>query len=495
MPRRSFRSPSLYTALAVALGSLASPVVGQTLELREAVDRALAQSLAVQQGLLDVRSAEVGLRQAQLSRYPNLGFTADGGLQFGQTIDPTTNDFVSQQVGTSTFALTGFAPLYQGGRISRSIARAEADIAAQEANLEDIRQDVALTVAQTYLEQLLATEQQRFAAGQLASARESLRQLRSGIRAGARAPVDSFELVSQVARQRQTLQQARNAGALAELRLRQALQADPSEVLNLIDPTLVDFDAVALADVSGPELYSAALGRLPGVRAAELAVEAAELGVAVARSDFLPTVGVFGNLNTRASTLGNKRTIVEDPSLQAQPLMFPQQQLTLGSQTVDLPAQTLVVNTLAPTFATEDVTYFQQLENFFGQSVGVRLSVPIFNNGITRANVERAEVLVERARLATELERQTAEQEVEQAYQAATAGRLEVAAAAQARDAAQAALAAAERRAEVGAGAQADVTNAQLLLEQAQASYLRARYQYLFNVKVVDFYLGRPLEL
>ena len=469
----------------LTLLALASCIVvaaeAQVMSLREVVDRAVEQSLTVDAARQQVTGARVNQRESELSRYPTLALQNSGGYQFGLNVDPTTNLLERQTIGFLNFSLDASATLYAGGRINNTIAQNRASVAAAEADLAASEQDVALQAAQLYLEALLAREAQDNAATLRDQAAAQLRVLNARIEAGALAPVQRFELESTVARQEQRVIAAENAARLARLRLAQLLRLPPDDELRLATAETLDFDAVLLPEVTAAELYAAALERQPSVRAARLGEEAAALGVDVARAGYYPTLSVFGQANTRYSSQAVDPVFDGTETVEEQRVVLNGQEVTFG-----IPRQNV-------TLVERPLT--DQLSDFFGQAVGLSLRVPIFQQGRNDAAVGRARNLAEQARTRREQAELELRTQTEQALLNAVNARAEVAAARRALNAAQASYDAAVRRAEFGAGNDFDLTDQQLLLEQAQNALLQARYQYVFNAKVVDFYLGRPLEL
>ena len=450
------------------------------MSLAEVVERAVAQSLIVDAARQRVTGARIDVRESELSRYPSLALQNSGGYQFGLNVDPTTNLLERQTIGFLNFSLDANATLYAGGRIKNSIARNRASVAAAEAELEASEQDVSLEAARLYLETLLAKEAQGNAELLRDQAQARLRALNARIEAGALAPVQRFEPESTVARQEQRVIAAENAARLSRLRLAQLLRLAPDEELRLAMTETLDFDAVLLPEVTAAELYAAALKRQPSVRAARLSEDAAVLGVEVARAGYFPTLSAFGQANTRYSSQAIER-VEGDPELRDQTVIFNGQEVTLGF--------------LSPTVALVEPGLTDQLSDFFGQAVGLSLRIPVFTQGRNDAAVGRARNFAEQARTQREQAELELRSETEQALLNAVNARAEVAAARRALDAAQASYDAAVRRVEFGAGNDFDLTDQQLLLEQAQNALLQARYQYVFNAKVVDFYLGRPLSL
>lgn len=449
--------------------------------LRDVVDQAVAQSLAVNNAELNLLSSRVDLRQNELARYPSLSAQGNAGYQFGLNIDPTTNTLRQQALGFMSYSLDAGLNLYRGGLIRRSIAQNRASIAASEASVQAAKQDVALQAAQYYLEALLAGEERAAAESRVAQANAQLRRVEGLIAGGQLAPVERFEVDAQVARQEQTVLAASNAQAFARLRLSQLLRLPAGTEINLAESEAFDLDAVVLEEITVAELYASARERQPNIKAAKLSADASELGVAVARSRFLPTVSAFGQLNTRYSTQAPKFTPNGTFDYVSQPVRINGVDALLGFPQAGGDAGRKPAG--------------DQFRDFFGQSVGLSVRVPIFSNGQNQSALERAQLTVKQAELRVTQAELDLEIQVGQALQAAQNARAEVAASRRALAAAQASYDAADRRSALGAASSYDLTNAQILLEQAQVALLRARYQYVFNAKVVDFYLGRSLTL
>lgn len=475
------RCQAVALSIALAAGAFGGRCLAQTpLSLSAVVDRAIAESLVVDNAEQQVALDRVNLRQDEWSRYPTVSVQNTGGFQFGLNVDPTTNLLEQQTIGFLNLSLDANATLFAGGRINKSIARSRANVATSESRLAAAKQDVALQAAQLYLEALLAREAQANAELQRDQSAGQLRSLATRIQVGQSAPVDSFEFAATLARQEQAIVAAASANRLARLRLAQLLRLPPDEELRLVATEALDLDAVLLPEVTAEELFAAARNRQPGLRAALLSEEAATLGVDVARAGYYPTLAAFGQANTRYSSQAVRR-VEGAPTVSEQEVFFNGEPITLGFP--------------SPGFTVEETPFFDQIGDFFGQAVGLRLRIPIFSQGLNDAAVARARVLVEQARVQREQAELDLRVETEQALLNARNARAEVSAARRALSAAQASYDSAVRRAEFGAGDRFSLSDQSLLLERARNALLQARYQYVFNAKVVDFYLGRPLTL
>jgi len=460
---------------------VAQSLVAQTLTLEQAVSTAVENSLAVEQGTLQMKGDEINLYQAKMAQYPSLSVGTNLGFQFGLGVDPTTNDLVQQSINFNSYNLNAGATLYQGGRIKNTIAQSKQQLAASMATVEATKQDISLQTAQLYLQAILAKEQLGAAQNQLANGQQALDRLTRLIKAGSAAPADRFDLEANVARQEQSVIQAENSINLALLQLHQLLRMPANEAIDVVSPESINFDAIQLPVTTADALYQTAVTSQPSMRAAQLAEEAATTGIEVAKSNYYPTLSAFGQMDTRySSSVKDVETF----------------DLIDNEQSVTIDGQAALLGTRQPgNFTLINRPFGTQLQDFFGQSVGLNLQIPILNNGRAKSAVERAKLALVQSQLATLQEKQSIEIEVQQALQNAIAAKSDVDASQRAYQAAEAAYSAAQKRNALGAGSTFELTNAQLLLEQAQITLIRARYQFLFNVKVVDFYLGRPLQL
>ncbi len=231
---------------------------------------------------------------------------------------------------------------------------------------------------------------------------------------------------------------------------------------------------------SFPVVFSAALQNQPAIKAADLRLKAANRGITVARSGSLPSLGLGGNLNTAFSSVARRVAGL---------------QTIRQSQTVFIDGQPFTIETdiLSPSF--EDIPYFDQLSNNFGQSFGLNLSIPLYNNHRNHFALERARLAVLNQELDSRRQQQFLQTTVQQAINDARAAREAWTVGRSAVEAAQAAFDNAQKRFDVGSINALQYSTARLTLDSAQVDLIRAKYQYLFNLKTVEFYLGKPLQI
>jgi outer membrane protein len=213
-----------------------------------------------------------------------------------------------------------------------------------------------------------------------------------------------------------------------------------------------------------------------------LRVSSAQEGIGLARSGYYPTLGIFANLSSNYST-------------QFRRPVFTGNLVPGGTLTVDFMGQQVPITLLSEEFTLERVPYFDQIDQNFGQGVGVNLSIPLYSNGRNRLSVERARLGVLSAQMQQTQTRQQLKNDIQTAIANARAGRKQLEAAQRTYEATRTAFENTEKRHQLGAVNTLELTTAQTNLNIAENELLIARYDYLFRLKILDFYEGKPLQL
>ncbi|MEZ4959561.1 MAG: TolC family protein [Saprospiraceae bacterium] len=468
--------------VAVVFGFLmAFDVAGQkTWTLRECIEYARDNSLSLKQAQYGIALAKLTDKQNRLSRLPNINGSVNGGFQFGRTIDPVTNSFNTQRIAFNSFGLDAGMTLFSGGRINNTIKQGKLDVEASEADAQSTFNTLALNIANAYLQILMAEEQLEGATNRRNLSQQQLDQTDKLIEAGTLPANDRLDVLAQIARDEQTIIQTQNLIDITFLNLKELMQIDPATEMQLEKPQFV-IPADANPDALGfGELYSNALNTQPQIRANELRQESAEAGVNIARGALLPTLNLFGGLNTNWSSAGKIQTgSIVDTFYQE--VIFENVSGEIG-----FPGESPII---------EDNPYFDQLDQNFGQNFGLNLSIPIYNGSRNKINVQRAEVNILNAKLQSDLTKQQLKNDVQQAIANARAGRRSLAAAEKSQQAAQVAYENADKRFKLGAINNLEFITARNALDIAQTELISAKYDYLFRLKIIDFYLGRELKL
>ncbi|MBK7939583.1 MAG: TolC family protein [Lewinellaceae bacterium] len=453
--------------------------------LERCVQYALDNNISVQQARANVKTTILAERQAKASRLPNVSASFDAGQQFGRTIDRTTNQFSTISTGFNSIGVSAGVSLFNGGQIHHAVKQAGWDTQAAQADAEQTTNTLALQVAQAYLNILLFEEQLQNAQKRVSQSQEQLNVTQKLIDAGTLPMADKYNILAQIAQGEQAAVQAQNSVDLAYLSLKQLLQLEPDFDLQIERPQIqVPADANP-EELTLTPVYNLALGTQPNIRAADYRIKSAEEGIYLAKSAYWPSVSVFANLSSNYSTaykLPGSFLRIPEPNIPVR-VDGENKNLQFVGDTLDIPQN------------IRTVKYLDQIDQNFGQSVGLSINIPIYQNGRVRLSVERARLNVLTAQLQQNQTHQQLKNDIQTSIANARAARKQLEAAQKSFDANQIAYQNTVKRHELGAVNTLDLTTAKNNLDISENDLTLSRYDYLFKLKILDFYQGKPLKL
>lgn len=452
--------------------------------LERCIQYANENNITIKQALANVRTTAVSEKQAKASRLPSLSGSISLGEQFGRTIDPTSNAFSTEATTYNSFGLNAGINLFSGGLINHSIKQAGWDLKAALADAERTANDLGLLIASGYLNILLSEEQLDNARKRVEQSQSQLNVTLKLIDAGTQPMADKYNVLAQVARDEQLAVQAQNTVDLAYLALKQYLQLEPDFDLRIERPeALIPSDANPDGLTLTP-LYQTALGTQAGIRAADFQVKSAEEGIYIAKSGYFPSVSFFANLSTNYSSgfidRFNGRYIRTD---------------TTDATIINVNNQNVAIRQYIDQYDYPVLKYGSQLDQNFGQGFGINVNIPIYQNGRTRLSVERARLNVLTAQMQQTQVRQTLKNDIQTAIANARAARQQLEAAQKTFDATSIAYQNTTKRHELGAVNALELTTAKNNRDIAENDLVVAKYDYLFKLKILDFYEGKELKL
>jgi outer membrane protein len=450
--------------------------------LERCIREALQNSLTLRQIELNQQSFEITGKQLRLERLPNLNLSSNAGVSFGRVINPATNDFETENSFYQSAGFSSGLMLFNGFRLRNSIRQNNVYTDAAREDVLQAENDLALNIALAYLNVLFAYENHEIATRRLRLTEQQLEQLDKLIQTGARPENDRYDLVAQIALDDQAVVTAQNNIEINLLSLKQQMWMEPQLPLEIERP---EINLESLDDLENEffqAVYDAALKTQPQIKAAELRQKASELGVDIARSQVLPSISIGGEIGSNWSDLAKEATDFTILRL-AQPGVF------INDEPVSFE-----VDTEIPT-AYSTIPYFTQLDNNIGYGFGATLSIPIFNNYAARANIEKAKIDVINSDIESDKVKQTLRTNIQNALASAKAGRKSLDAAEASEEAARIALQNAERKAELGSINNFEYLTVRDRYDTAENNLLIARYEYYFRIKVIEYYMGRGIQL
>ncbi|MFC0775939.1 TolC family protein [Terrimonas alba] len=465
------------------LFTFTSSFAQQKWDLRQCVEYAMKNNISVRQADVQARIAALTYQQSKLSQYPYGNLQNSAGYQFGRSIDPSTNQFTNDKILFANHSLNVNLDLFNWFSKKNTIAanRFQADAYVQ--GVEKARNDIALNVANAYLQIVLNAEQIKISDVQVKQSLDQANNIGKRVDAGALPELNLAEIETQLANDSSTLLTANANYTLSVLQLKALLNVDADVPFDVEIPPVELIPVEPLADLDPAAVYQLATTNMPQQKINELNLQAAIKGVAAAKGNLYPSFSLFGGLDTRYSDA--QKLLPKDYASTIIPIGF-----------VDINGSNYIVQTqqLLPTGTTKN-TYFRQLNNNFSQSIGLGLSVPIFNGGVARTNWKKAQLNVTNVELQKELDSKTLKQDIYQAHANAIAALQKFNASSKSVETSQKAYDFAKKRFDVGLLNTIDLITNQNNLFRAKINRASAQADYVFKIKLLEFYKGQGLKL
>ena len=467
--------PGVFTANAQA----------QTWSLEQCVRYAQEHNISIQQNILNERLAELRLKQSKLSQLPSANINGTYGQSFGRSINPTTNQFVDGSY--RFFSASGNADVLLFGWFSRRRAiesnRLNAEAAAQD--LSQLRDDVSLNVATGYLRALLAKQQILVLEQQIRLSAAQLSQTQKFVSSGRLPELNAAQLESQLASDSAAYISGKADYTSAILDLKALLNFSFETPLEIEAPEIIPEDFAAGISVSPEEVYALAAQRFGTLKSADLKIAASE------KSEQSMSAARYPQLSLTAQLGNNWASNFQSVSGYTLGGYAPSgQYFTQGSDGSYSP-----IYTITGTPILTAVPLGRQLESNFRQLVGLNVNVPLFNGWQNTFNYRQAKINTQSARLAREQAEVTLKQNVYKAHNDARNAWQRYYAARRAADAANRALEFATKRYAIGLTNTVEYLVTQTSRFQAESTLQNALFEYIFRVKVLDYYQGKALKL
>ncbi len=455
--------------------------------LQSIVNYAMANNIQARLSDVQAKVAAINYKQSKLSQYPTLGFNANTGFNAGNNQNPITFSRTTQTYLSSGFQLQSSADIFNFYSRRNTIAANNYELQAANAATDKIKNDIALTAANAYLQILLSREQESITAIQIQQTRAQLTNTRKQVDAGALPELNATQLDAQLGMDSLNYITAKGNTTLAILTLKSYMNIDAAQPFDIEIPPVDMIKVEPIASLLPEYVYDLALKNMPQQKFNELKMKAAEKNVAAAKGSMYPTLSAFGNLGT---SYLSSRTPAFVPVIGGfQPNG---QKVTVGG--VDYFVSAPSVSFQQSGF-NRTGNFTKQINDNFQQGVGISLNVPIFNGGALRSNYERSKLNISTIQLQQEQDDQKLKQDIYQAYTAALIAYEKLEASKKSVAVNELTLGYATKRFNVGMLGTFDLITTQNNLLRAKLELAQNRYDYVFKMKVLEFYKGMGLSL
>jgi outer membrane protein len=458
-------------------------------DLRRCVEYALANNLSVQQSTIQAKLTGVDEQQARWQQYPTASFTTNTGLQWGRSIDPTTNQFTSNSLLYQGFNFNAGVTVFNWHQIRNNIIAADFSANAASVDVDRVKNDVSLSVATDYLQVLLSRQQILIAKIQMQQTYNQLEITRKKVAAGAAPELDALTLEGQYATDSSNYISAVSTADQNLLQLKQALNIDAAQPFDITEPPVEQIPIDPILQLQPETVFQIALQNQPAQKVNELRLKSLEASLRSSRAAMYPTISLGGTLGTNFSS-PNKNTTQTVDRYDISPAY-----INVGGTTYNVNAPHYAFLTSKVSFADRWNGWGTQINNNFRQSLGFSISVPINNSGTAKFNYQRSKLNLKNAELTKALADQTLKNDIYKAYYSATAALEKFNAAKTSVAINQKAYDFAQKRNALGLLNTFDLILSQNNLTRSQLDMTAAHFDYVFKMKVLEFYKGQGIKL
>lgn len=454
---------------------------GQTnkMTLLECVTMAVEKNISIKQSQLEIDNARLDQSDAKNNFLPSLNSQSSHSWNNGLNQNITTGLIENLTTQFTSIGASMGVTLYNGGANFMRLYRSNLALLARQYQMEDMTDDIRLFVANAYLQIMLNREIYQVQVEQLEVTKQELERTQNLIDAGVLPSGDIFDIEANLASQEQSLIQADNTLRLSKIALAQLLLITDYESFDIADE---DFNIPVsfILEKTPKEIFNKSITFRRDIKLAETNIDIAKKDIELSKTRLLPTLSAFYSYSTRVSYSDR---LVAAGTFTETPIGFVQ---TTGDPVATLVPERKVIG---------PVSFADQLSTNDGHNYGFGLNIPIFNGKAARNNVKRSEVNLKRAEFQLEQEKLNLESAINQSFADAVGADKVYEATQKTVKARKNVYDNAQARFQAGVLNSFDFVQAKQRYEASVSDQIRAKYDYIFKLKVLEFYFGIPIEV
>jgi outer membrane protein len=424
----------------------------QAWTLESCITHALEHNIDLRQRIEERALREIDLSTSVNSRLPNLNAGISQNFDFGRS--PSKDGIiVDNNSSNSSASLQLSMPVFDGFRITNRIAADRLNLSASTAALERAREDLAVGIASYFLQVLYNKEIYRIALMQVELTAAQVTRTESLLTLGKLPASQLYDIKAQLAKDEASLTTASNNVSLSLLDLSQSLELERLDSFDIVMPELTD----VLMDQAGSlippdEIYRTAVTIKPVIKEQEFLLESQHRQLKIAQSSYYPQLSLNASYSNGYYHYS-------------------------GGENVS------------------NVAFGNQLRQNERKTIGVSLSIPIFNRFEVRNGVRSARVAIRNRELMMEGSKKTLYKEIQQAYLSAVSAGKQYVSVTRSVEASREAFTYAEERYAAGKSSVFEYNESKTKYAQSLAEQAQAKYDFIFRAKILDFYNGKPITL
>ena len=414
--------------------------------LTDCIDYALQQNIDVRGSELSNQSSEVNVQQAKNEKLPSVSGSVSKNFNWGNSTNTTTGAKSFRGSNSTDYAINSSISVYNGLKLNNSIKQAELNFESSKYDTETIKETVSLSILDAFLQVLYTEEEVKNSEKQIESTTEQLDLAAERLALSIISKSDYLQVKSELASEKYTLASAKSNYEIAKVSLMQLIELPVTGNFEIEKPDLLG-ELNQLRTPNATEVYAKALKLKPQIKSAELNIQSAELDEKIARADYYPSLSLTAGVGTGYSSLSS------------------------------------------------DMNYFNQLNDEINPSIGLSLSIPIFQQNQVKTNIQLAKISVQDAEL-TQIDTQNQlRKNIEQACVDVNSAQMQYEASKEQYEATQESYLLSEEKFKNGLINSVDFLIEKTNLIVAESDLLQSKYNLIFSYKILDFYAGEPISL
>ncbi len=448
--------------------------------LEQCIEYGQSHNLDLQQNKLQLEIQEYNLSRSRATMLPSLNANVNDVVNWGKSVDRYTNQFADTRTNSVNLYLQSSLTLFNGFKLLNSVKKNKLELAAQRYDM-DYQEDMkAMDITTAFLQILYNKENLKNKTDQLSLTQMQVDRTEKLVNAGSAAKGDLYNIKSQLATEQAQEIEAENKLMLSVLKIKQMMYLPGDTAFDITAPDMELVDG--FGELQNPNVvYQYALENRPEIKSADMRVQSAHKDLSISKGGVSPNLSISASLGSGYS--GANSILDGSPVLTG---FNPNGDITMGGD---------VVLTPDFTYNTRPKAWDDQLIDNKNYSIGLYLSIPIFNGLQTHSVIGQSEIAKKKAELNLENAKWQMRQTIEQAYADARSAYKQYEASALQVDALSEAFNYAEQRYAAKIITAFEYNDSKIKLDIATSEMLNAKFNYVFRVKVLDFYSGKPLKL
>jgi len=452
------------------------------LSLSQCIDYAYKNSIEIKLQEISTDILLLQKKQALFSFLPSFSGSFSHAYQYGRSIDPFTNQFALEKVQTDNLYASGDVLVFQGFYLVNQWKKKKLEYENGQLNIEVSKRDIALAIATAYLQVLFYREEYERALRALENSIAQVNKTKLSYEIGQLAKDYLLQMEAQQAADEAQVQNMLNQLQLAKLTLKQLMNYQDTTYFDIISPNenLLQDTSFLLTQTS-ETIYQQALQNYPLLKVSENNVTLAKYELRMSRSLFYPSIRLYSNFGTGYSSA---RKQISNITFE-------------GFDTLGITSESMNEYVLSPAYSYnyEIIPFRKQWEDNFNKTVGITLNIPLFNKFNAHINISLAKLKIQNMQLQLDQQRWELKKNIEKSYYDALAALSNYRALKKQKQAQEEVFKAIQYKFNTGKVSPFEYNDAKNKLQQTEADLNKVKYELIFRIKILEFYMGKEISL